>query len=356
MLSPVFGSGKKPTLLVRGMHGMGDCLHQRAILRLLMEAYDVILETSWASMYHDLIAAGLRVCRPKTVVTLRTQRKNAQREAHLFTHAPLTASRQLTISYRGAEVLRTDSGTILEVMCKKSGVDFSRADFRLPIPQEWLTRIDARLKPHENSKPLLVYRPLVVRNEWRGGNLRNADPMNYAELLMPWRDQFFVVSVADLVPGVEWIVGPRLKADLTFHAGELPFEELAALFARADLIYCSSGFATILGPAVGTPTLSIIGGYESVGCHMGGARYAPLLSIGPQQPCSCWTSGCGRACSKKLDMVKATEDVRKFVGEIVSSGPEPAVIRPFEDYFDPPAAAVTPIRPPGSLFLRGLKA
>ena len=36
----------KPKLYVEGMHGLGDNIHQRAVLRKLVQAYDVWLETS----------------------------------------------------------------------------------------------------------------------------------------------------------------------------------------------------------------------------------------------------------------------------------------------------------------------
>jgi hypothetical protein len=284
-----------------------------------MQTRTVTLETSWPSMYHDLIAEGLSVCRRP--VALRTQSKNAARESDKFSprHPFLRAG--MRVSYTGQQVLTMPSKTILEVMCNVTGTDYATADYRLPVPPEWfdvLTKIMsfeqyvALIGAH---KPLLVYRPLVARNEWRGSMARNADPGSYAEVFNSVRDKFFVISVADLAEGQEWIVGPEAKADLTFHKGELVFEALAALFGIADLVLTSSGFAAVLGPAVGTPTISIVGGYEDPRCHDSGARFSPYLVLGPRTPCSCWTSACMKVCDKKIEMPAALAAVDAFVSE-----------------------------------------
>ncbi len=98
----------------------------------------------------------------------------------------------------------------------------------------------------------MVYRPLVERTEWNGCAARNPDHSAYAALFASIRDQFHVVSIADLVPNVEWISGARVEADQKFHAGELEFEALAGLFSIASLVFCSPGFAVILAQTVGT--------------------------------------------------------------------------------------------------------
>jgi hypothetical protein len=312
----------RQTLVIQGMHGLGDNIHQRAILRQLMPGYRITLETSWPSVYHDLVADGLTLVRRP--VALRTQSKNAAREAHLFAPGPFLGQtvRRMPIRYGGPQVLQSKSGTIMEVMCDATGTDFSRADFTLPVPDVWFDKLTAipqwealwRAKI-ASGKPLLVYRPLVSRPEWRGSAMRNASPVDYCVLLAAIRDEFFVVSVADLEPNREWIVGPQLHADVALHSGELTFEAMAALFSLADLIFTSSGFAAILGPAVKTPTVSIIGGYESVGCHADGSRYAPMLNIGPRVSCTCWSSGCRKVCDKTIDLDTAVPQLQNFLSQ-----------------------------------------
>lgn len=308
----------KPGLHVQGMHGLGDCLHQRAVLRQLMRTRDVTLETSWPAIYHDLIAEGMHVARRP--VGLRTQSKNAARESESAKFSPRHSFLRagMRISYQGQQVLQTPSKTILEVMCNVTGTSFAEADYRLPVPPSWDDALYTAMGPlpdRARRRPWVVYRPLVARPEWRGSMARNADAASYSELFNRIRDKFFVVSVADLVEGQEWIVGPEAKADLSFHKGELVVEALAALFKRADLVFTSSGFAAVLGPAVGTPTISIVGGYEDPRCHDSGAEFAPYLAIGPRVPCSCWTSACRQACDKKIEMLSAMSAIDEFVSQ-----------------------------------------
>jgi hypothetical protein len=284
-----------------------------------MQTRDVSLETSWPAMYHDLIADGLRVVRRP--VALRTQTKNAVRESEAakFVSRHPFARAGMRIAYGGGQVLQVPSKTVLEVMCNVTGTNYAEADYRLPVPDVWQTDLFktlGALPMRSRAKPWMVYRPLVARPEWRGSMARNADPEAYAELFNSIRDEFFVVSVADLVEGQEWIVGPDAKADLSFHRGELVFETLAALFQQADLVFTSSGFPAILGPAVGTPTISIVGGYEDYRCHDSGAKFAPYLAIGPRVGCSCWTSACRQVCDKQIDIVAAKESIRQFVSPI----------------------------------------
>lgn len=308
-----------PPLHIQGMHGIGDSLHQRAPVRQLMQKREVILETSWPAMYHDLIAEGLRVSRRP--VALRTQTKNANRETEAAKYSPLHqfARPNMRIAYGGGHVLQTPSKTILEVMCDVTGTSFADADYRLPIPDAWHSLLASIIghPTHLQEKPWMFYRPLVARPEWRGGMARNADAVAYRELFDSIRDEFFVVSVADLEDGKEWLVDPddATKADLTFHRGELVFEALAALAWTSSLVFTSSGFGAILGPAVETPTFSVVGGYEDPRCHDSGAKFAPYLAIGPNNPCSCWSSQCGRVCDKTFDVAAAKEKLRLFVLE-----------------------------------------
>jgi hypothetical protein len=321
MMRPPFAplvaqTAQRSQIFIQGMGGQGDCLHQRAIVRQLMKTYDVILATPWPAMYHDLIEQGLKVVRRP--IGLRTQSKNMNRDSEAAKYSAFHPFSRagMQVSYLGQEVMQTPSKTVLEVMCNKTGTSYAEADYRLPIPHEWTANLDKKLGSLPFDKPWMVHRPLCIRPEWRGGTLRNADAASYNELFNSIRDQFFVISVADLLEGQEWIVpGSDIKADLSFHHGELVFEDIAALFHGADLIFTASGFPAILGPAVETPTISIIGGYEDVHCHDSGAKFAPYLAIGPRVGCHCWTQHCQRVCDKSLDMDAAKASVLKFVSQ-----------------------------------------
>jgi hypothetical protein len=284
------------------MHGLGDNIRQRAIVRQLMRERDVWIESSWVSVYHDLIVDGLKVLHKQT--RLRTQAKNAARERALFCGSrPPAGARLLRIDYPPAEVRR--HGSVMAAMCAAAGTDAATADFRLPVPPHWRAKASAWLDRWNPDRPLMLYRPLVDRPaDWGGCNARNPDHAAYAALFRSIRDRFFVVSIADLIPGKEWIVGERIEADAKCHAGELEFETLAALTAMSALVYCSPGFAGVLAQAVGTPVAMIFGGYERSAFFFAGAKDAPVLGIDPVNPCECFSHH--HACRKAIDVASAS--------------------------------------------------
>ena len=329
----------KLSLLVHGMHGLGDNIHQRAIIRALLKRdFHIALETSWPCVYHDLAGPDLRFIRKP--VALRAQLKNGARETAKFS-APILphhSVRAAQITYRTSDIPKTPSGTVLESMFASAGIreDYADADFRLPIPPEWAA------PTIETTKPIMIYRPLVVRPEWRGSGIRNADPDHYAELVAMVRDSFFVVSIADLEPNREWVVGPQLIADASYNHGELSFESMAALVAKAALMFTSNGFPAILGPAVGVPTISVQGGFEPAAWLADGVKYSPYLGIDTLVPCVCGAAHCRIPCTKKLDMPRARAAVAEFVGKLgISTTVE---TRPMGEIFIPsvPAPRVMP--------------
>jgi len=328
------------------MHGLGDNLHQRAIIRALLKRdYHIALETSWPCVYHDLAGEDLRFIRKP--VALRTQLKNALRESAKFTPGvpPHHGGRAIQISYNRTSVSGLPSRTILEGMFAAAGIqeDYAEADYRLPIPATWALEAYMLRETWKTTKPVMIYRPLVVRPEWRGSGIRNANVDQYAELVAMVRDSFFVVSLADLEPNREWIVGPQLIADATYHRGELSFETMAAVIAKAAVLYTSSGFPAILGPAVETPTISVQGGFEPASWHADGAKFSPYLGIETLSPCLCATSACTRPCTKVLDMPRARGAILEFLAKL---GISPAVeSRPITEIFIP---AAYPPKPAGS--------
>jgi hypothetical protein len=204
-------------ILIQGMHGLGDNVHQRAVIRhLLADGETLWLKTPWPCLFHDLVGDRLRLLDPGA--TLRTQRKNSSRERDRYAgHAPPPAQwRALRVWYDYGAVRAT--GSFLAGMIKTTlRRDASAADTRLPVPPAWRAKADALIG--HPRKPVMVLRPLVERTEWAGCKARNPDWLAYAALFNSIRDRFHVVSIADLVPRVEWLVGPPLDADVRLHAG-----------------------------------------------------------------------------------------------------------------------------------------
>lgn len=226
-----------PSLLIDGMHGLGDNINQRAIVRRFLENCEVWLKTPWPCVYDDLVHRGLHFVRKRS--SLHAQKQNEVREAYLFEPEP-TGLRTVTVSYRD---VRT---TVLEAMFRSVGLTLGPTDSNsIPIVRSRLT------------KPVLVYRPLTVRREWPPSRRRNADTKVYADALRAIRAPFLVVSVAALHAG-ETLLADQPTVDATMHDG-LSFATLTELFANASLVYTSAGFGAVLGPAVGTPTISIVG-------------------------------------------------------------------------------------------------
>lgn len=295
------------TIFIRGMHGMGDCIHQRAIVReLIKTGAHVWLETPWASIYHDLVGPHLALVSKGSA--LRTQAKNAAREANRFTRLrPPSHATQLQVSYAPDQVRR--QGSVLGAMSKACRVPVG--DFTLPIPRSWREKAQEWIAGWNTQKPLLIYRPLVERKEWGGCRARNPDHAAYADLYESVRERFFVVSVADLEPGKEWMVGRPIDADVELHLGELEFETLAALMSEAALVYTSPGFAAVLAQAVGTPVCCVFGGYENAKSFSAGARFAPYLGIEPGRPCDCFRHD--HRCDKRIDVPAAIQALQAFI-------------------------------------------
>jgi hypothetical protein len=308
----------KPSIVIEGMLGIGDCLHQRGFISDLMEKYEVSLESPHFLMYHDLIERGLQVYLRDT--RLHAQRKTIEREKHLFAqgrpHANLVRRK---IGYHKTEIDRFGSITeaiygMTQLLPPKSQIDFS-----MPVKQEWRDGMAAYMKEkigERPDKPILIYRPPTLRREWDGSQ-RNPDLQAYAAIFnhLTRNDDFFVISIADLAPGKEWIVGPEQDADVKWHAGELDFQTLAALFEAADLIVSSAGFAPVLAQAVGAPCIPVYGGRESYRTtERAGEWLAPTLGIDPDRPCDCHSRahGCSR-CAKAITLPPALERIDAFL-------------------------------------------
>ena len=280
-------------IMVQGMHGMGDTIHERAIVKQHIERGDnVFIETSWPQIFHDLDVK----CVTKAT-DLRTQAKNAKRAPGYYAGRILTIDQYIRIHYDGRE------GSVLASMMKNAGTDPTRADFSMPVPKTWQHGI-------KTDKPILIYRPLIQRTEWAGNVNRNPDLDAYWILFNHLRKQrdYYVVSIADLVPDVEWMVSHPVDADLELHKGELTFEQLASLFSEAELVYTAAGFPVILAKAVGTPVVTVFGGYEdSRSFELGDSPWLPIDVI---KPCRCFSVR--HKCVKDIELYPAMERIEEF--------------------------------------------
>lgn len=216
-------------LRLKGMLGLGDNIYQRAVVR---ELGPVELETSWPQLYSDL---PVKCIRPQT--RLRTQAKNAAR----MEWASSTGSGPvMPIGYN-------DKHTILESYLQSAGVYKRKIKFDGPATGAKRTRN-------------ILIRPATVRREWRADS-RNPDPRYIAEAAELLKHDFNLISVADLKPGEEWVVGELPFAHERYHAGELPLEALLALVDGAAGVVGGVGWAVPASVAYRVPMLLLYGGW-----------------------------------------------------------------------------------------------
>ncbi|MBI0275673.1 hypothetical protein I6H07_07460 [Hafnia alvei] len=221
------------------MHGLGDNIYQRAFMRFYPGNY---IRTPWPELYQGLNVRCVRSC-----TELRTQQKHELSSFDQYHHLKGGVMRR-RIAY-GAHDLK--QGGVIETMRRQFGVN-AALTFDLPSFND----------PHPLIPPdrVAVIRPATVRTEWASAS-RNPDP-GYLYAAADWlrKHGFFVVSVADLEPDKEWIVGDTPPADLRLHAGELTLTQLCTLYERADCVVSPVGFSVPMAIAYNTPLLVVAGG------------------------------------------------------------------------------------------------
>lgn len=304
----------KPTMLVHGMLGMGDCIHQRAILRELMLTHDVTLKTFYSAMYWDLIRDGLKV-----VIDMPQAARIREQARPPLTRALSLYAEQRRITYGPAAIKA--NGSILAAMYASVGLAMPvKPDFSMPVPKSWRDKAqDAIASRKAMNKPLMVYRPITLNNVWNAPS-RSPDPEAYEALFASIRERYFVVSVANVGNNGEFIVGMPPDADIKLHRGELDFEGLAGLFASAALVFGNPGFTPVLAQATGTPSVVVYGGNESFRTtNSVGAHLAPTLAIQPDKPCECHDQT--HKCDKRITMAAALARLQEFTVPAKSDSP-----------------------------------
>ena len=94
---------------------------------------------------------------------------------------------------------------------------------------------------------------------------------------------------------------------------------MVALTARAELVFSSPCFLTVLAQAVSAPLICIFGGFEGKESFSAGARYSPWLPIEPINPCACWSPACSH--DKTIDLPMAHARIAQFIAEHHNGNP-----------------------------------
>jgi hypothetical protein len=227
-------------VFVQGMKGLGDNIFERAFVKTLVQRADVWLTTPWPELFADLD----RVRFVHQPTPLRTQSKNlARQDAHRWSAAPAGAL-TVRVFYGGAHLR---SGSIVRAMEQQFGC--APSAFDLPTFPA----------PPANGKPIALVRPVTERREWFNA-ARNPLPEHVAYVAAELLRDYHVVSVADLEPEVEWLVGDPPPAHERFHAGELGVAELLGYLRAARVVVGGVGWIVPAAIAAGVPLFCILGG------------------------------------------------------------------------------------------------
>ena len=218
-------------MIIHAMRGLGDSIYSRAFIKQLPG--ELYVDTPWPELLADL--PNVHFIRPQT--NLRTQAKNIARHADWIMPPGRQPSRQIRYGAEG----------IIPGMTACFGV--AHGEFDLPP-----------LPPSPEQDKYVVVRPATVRSEWRA-DTRNPDPyyITLAAMEAGLRG-YRVISVADLQDGVEWAVGDLPPADVRYHKGELPVEQLLSLVANSSAVIGGIGWIVPAALAAKVPAWIICGG------------------------------------------------------------------------------------------------
>lgn len=261
------------------MQGLGDNLYQRAVLKHLA-GQSIYLKTAWPQIYADM--PNVIPMAPAT--RLRTQKKNELRSRRSYKAAPAGLPTRVW-HYQQSETL-----SILECLAQSLGVkaesfDMTGPDFTGP-------KID---------RPYIVVRPVTERVEWVSTS-RGPLPEYVAEAVDYLRKDFAIVSVADLAVGQEKALKPLPYADVTYHAGELPIEQLLGLVNGASGLVGGVGWIVPAALAYRKPLFLIFGGWgHSNGPHRlygPGVEHHYIDEVLPDEFCRCNSNS--HNCNKRI--------------------------------------------------------
>jgi hypothetical protein len=235
-----------------GRNGFGDAIYTRAIARASAALGPTWLATAWPQLFGDLdvrlVPATTRLYGP---------RLNIYRSGRKVWSAKPESAEVRAIRYDWAQ-LRTQG--ILAQMERKA--DVTLEPFRFDLPP-----LGPRVSPRavEDGRPVAIVRPVATRRDWPNP-ARNPDPLYVARAAALLIDAgYYVISVANLLPGIEEPLEPLPPAHERYDRGELGVLSRLTLIRDAALVVGGPGWVVPACLASGTPLL-VIGGGQG-GCN-----------------------------------------------------------------------------------------
>lgn len=231
------------TLIVEGMKGLGDNIYQRIVVQAAAQREAVYLKTPWPELYEDLPIRFLPMDTP-----LRTQRKNLSRQPASRWSASPPSARTVRIGYGTREL-----ADVSLVRAMESALPLHGQPFVMDLPTYARQQIG-------DGRPLAIVRPVTVRTEWRN-EARNPRPEYVAEIAAALMASCYVVSVADLQDGEEWLLEPAPPAHARMHRGELSVRQLLGLVQAAAVVVGGVGWIVPAAIAARVPAYVVLGGH-----------------------------------------------------------------------------------------------
>ena len=268
-------------MLIEGMYGLGDNIYQRAFIKNIRG--EVYLRTAWPELYKDLDHVKFI----KANTNLRTQAKNIERQKNSIYSKKPKAGRSIQVVYGNRGIFRG----MRNCLGVEPGI-MDLPDFGAPPVV---------------GKYVLV-RPVTLRSEWMA-ETRNPLPGYIESATNIIRDYGYkIVSVADLKPKKEWIIGNTPKADITYHKGELDVSGLLALTQNACAVIGGIGWILPAAMASNIPGFIVCGG-------QGGHNSPQLLTDNSQDLSKIGFAVPDRFCKCRLGKHNCDKRISNFNGK-----------------------------------------
>lgn len=238
-------------ILVECMQGIGDQIYSRPFIKKLSKSHDVYIRTVIPALFSDLDVSFVKPSK----INYRTQQKAFTEEKVFFVDEPVV---DRTINFHYGRVELKAHG-IVSHMERAFGFDPSpKIEFDLPFWSEEERVVKNKFL--SQGKPVAIVRPPTVRKEWIC-KTRNPNPnyVNWCARIL--RDAgYYVVSIADVEEGKEWLEDEPPPADVYLHKGELGLKGTLTLIKRSSIVVGGSGFIIPASVAANTRLFVIFGG------------------------------------------------------------------------------------------------
>lgn len=230
-----------------GRNGFGDAIYTRAVARAVARTQPTYVGTGWPELFADL---PVRLVRPKS--NLYGPGANVARHGPDTWHQVPTDAVPRRIAYPWAKVHTRGMLVQMEALAQTTLVPF-----RFDLPSLGPSPVP--------GGRVAVVRPVTLRRDWPNA-ARNPEPaylVRAATLLT--EEGYQVVSVANIMPGIEEPLGPLPLAAVRYEHGELGTLALLALVRDAAVVVGGPGWIVPACIANRTP-LIVLGGGQG-GCN-----------------------------------------------------------------------------------------